>query len=290
MSAADAFFDTSVLLYLLSPEADKADRVEELLAERATISVQVLNEFAAVATRKLRMTMPEVRKVLDTLRAVCDVEPVTVETHDRALAIAERYGYSLYDSLLIAAALIAGSGKLYSEDLQHGQLIDRRLRVRQSLQRTLTSRSCSADAGDRRSSRPQLEIRLDHLERHGIWPCSVFSISPTSISAATSSCTRFTSRSSERASPRRLEGPRDCNRFQELPTLGTQHPEQGCGRLEREYMCGRLAGFPRRSEPLTHVGQGRVSVAPNTKHRLGHRSRSSIPRRCRWSPLPRSLS
>lgn len=129
MSAADAFFDTSVLLYLLSPEADKADRVEELLAERATISVQVLNEFAAVATRKLRMTMPEVRKVLDTLRAVCDVEPVTVETHDRALAIAERYGYSLYDSLLIAAALIAGSGKLYSEDLQHGQLIDRRLRI-----------------------------------------------------------------------------------------------------------------------------------------------------------------
>jgi predicted nucleic acid-binding protein len=129
MSGADAFFDTSVLLYLLSQDAAKADRVEALLAERGSISVQGLNEFAAVAIRKLRMPLPEVREVLDTIRAVCDVVPVTVETHDQALAIVERYGFSLYDALLIAAALIAGSQRLYSEDLQHGQLIDRQLRV-----------------------------------------------------------------------------------------------------------------------------------------------------------------
>ncbi len=129
MSAVDAFFDTSVLLYLLSSDAAKSDRVETLLADRGTISVQVLNEFAAVAIRKLKMPLPEVREVLDTIRAVCDVETVTVETHDRALAIVERYGFSLYDSLLIAAALIADCKVLYSEDLQHGQLIDRQLRV-----------------------------------------------------------------------------------------------------------------------------------------------------------------
>ena len=129
MSAVDAFFDTSVLLYLLSTDAAKADRVEELLAARGTISVQVLNEFAAVSLRKLRMPLPEVKEILDTVRAVCDVVPLTVETHDRALAIVERYGFSLDDSLLIAAALIAGSRRLYSEDLQHGQLIDRQLHV-----------------------------------------------------------------------------------------------------------------------------------------------------------------
>ena len=129
MSAVDAFFDTSVLLYLLSSDAAKSDRVEALLADRGTISVQVLNEFAAVAIRKLKMPLPEVREVLDTIRAVCDVETVTVETHDRALAVVERYGFSPYDSLLIAAALIAGCKVLYSEDLQHGQLIDRQLRV-----------------------------------------------------------------------------------------------------------------------------------------------------------------
>lgn len=129
MSAVDAFFDTSVLLYLLSTDSAKADRVEELLAARGTISVQVLNEFAAVSLRKLGMPLPEVKEILDTVRAVCDVVPLTVETHDRALAIVARYGFSLYDSLLIAAALIAGSKRLYCEDLQHGQVIDRQLRV-----------------------------------------------------------------------------------------------------------------------------------------------------------------
>ena len=129
MSAAERFFDTSVLLYLLSKDATKADRVEALLTERGTISVQVLNEFAAIAIRKLTMPLPEVRDILDTVRAVCDVESVTVETHQRALAVVERYGFPLYDSLLMAAALIAGSKVLYCEDLQHGQLIDHQLRI-----------------------------------------------------------------------------------------------------------------------------------------------------------------
>ena len=129
MSAADTFFDTSVLLYLLSADADRADRVEELLAERATISVQVLNEFAAVALRKLRMPVSEVREFLDTVRAVCDVEPVTLATHDRGLAINERYGFWLYDSMIVASALIAAVKILYSEDLQDGQVIDGKLRI-----------------------------------------------------------------------------------------------------------------------------------------------------------------
>ena len=129
MSAADTFFDTNILLYLLSADTAKADRVEQLLGERGTISVQVLNEFASVAVRKLKMPLIDVREILDTIRAVCSVEPVTVETHDRGLAIYERYGFSLYDSVLVAAALIASAKVLYSEDLQHGQVIDDQLRV-----------------------------------------------------------------------------------------------------------------------------------------------------------------
>ena len=129
MSAAETFFDTSVLLYLLSSDVSKADRVEQLLANRGTIGVQVLNEFAAVSLRKLKMPLSEVREILDTIRAVCNVEPVTVATHDRGLAIHERYGFSLYDSMLVAAALIAGTKVLCSEDLQHGQLVDGQLRI-----------------------------------------------------------------------------------------------------------------------------------------------------------------
>jgi predicted nucleic acid-binding protein len=129
MSGADSFFDTSVLLYLLSDDTAKADRIETLLAAGGVISVQVLNEFAVVALRKLKMPLNEIREILDTIRAVCTVEPITVETHDRGLAVFERYRFSLYDSILVATALISGAKILYSEDLQHGQIIDNQLRV-----------------------------------------------------------------------------------------------------------------------------------------------------------------
>lgn len=119
-----AFFDTNVLLYLLSAVSDKALRAEELLADGGVVSVQVLNEFASVASRKLLMTIPEIQECVDPIRGICDVEPVTLETHLRGLDLAARYGFSVYDAMIIAAALLAGCEILYSEDWQDGQLID----------------------------------------------------------------------------------------------------------------------------------------------------------------------
>jgi predicted nucleic acid-binding protein len=125
MSASDAFFDTNVLLYLLSEEVAKADRVEELLKAGGIISVQVLNEFAAVAVRKLAMRVAEIKEILAIIRAVCSVHPLDVETHELGLKLAERYRYSIYDSMIIASALRAGCLTVFSEDFQHGQKIDR---------------------------------------------------------------------------------------------------------------------------------------------------------------------
>ncbi|GMU68268.1 MAG: hypothetical protein AMXMBFR37_06010 [Steroidobacteraceae bacterium] len=129
MTGAEAFFDTSVLLYLLSADAESADRAETLLGQSGVISVQVLNEFTAVASRKLAMPPAETREVLDTVRAVCRTEPLTVEDHDRAVEIVERYRFSFYDSVIVASALRSGCKTLYSEDLQHGQVIDHRLTI-----------------------------------------------------------------------------------------------------------------------------------------------------------------
>lgn len=129
MRGAESFFDTSVLLYLLSAEAGKADRVEELLEQSGVVSVQILNEFTAVATRKLGLSFAEVREVLGTVRILCDTYPLTVEHHDKGTEIAERYRFSFYDSVIIASALLAGCKNLYSEDLQHRQIIDKQLTV-----------------------------------------------------------------------------------------------------------------------------------------------------------------
>ena len=129
MSAAEAFYDTNILLYLLSADVNKADRAEILLAQGGNISVQVLNEFAAVAIRKLGLSWAEVRETLDVVRSVCSIHPVTIETHDRAFAVAERYGFNFYDALIVAAALLAGCSTLYSEDMQAGQKIDGSLQI-----------------------------------------------------------------------------------------------------------------------------------------------------------------
>jgi predicted nucleic acid-binding protein len=130
MSGSRDFFDTNVVLYMLSADTVKADRAEELLVAGGTISVQVLNEFVSVASRKLRMSWVEIREVLTQIRAVCEVTPMTIETHERALRLAERYGLSIYDSLIVSAALLADCTTLYSEDMQDGQVIDRVLTIR----------------------------------------------------------------------------------------------------------------------------------------------------------------
>jgi predicted nucleic acid-binding protein len=122
---ADAFFDTNVLLYRLSSDSSKADRANELLQTGGAVSVQVLNEFAAVAARKLRMTIAEIRFVLDAIRLVCDVVPVDLEIHDRALELAERYRLAIYDALIVAAAIGANCTTLWTEDLHNGQRIQR---------------------------------------------------------------------------------------------------------------------------------------------------------------------
>jgi predicted nucleic acid-binding protein len=122
MSATD-FFDSNVLLYLLAADAAKAGRVETLLAGGGTISVQVLNEFAAVAYWKFHMPLPKIREVLRHIRAACTVRNADVETHDFGLEIAERYKFAIYDSMLVAAALKAGCTTFYTEDLQHGQKV-----------------------------------------------------------------------------------------------------------------------------------------------------------------------
>jgi len=129
MSAADAFLDTSVLFYLISSDDRKAAVVEGLLGRDAAINVQVLNEFAATALRKRALTLAEVREFLQDIRDLCDTHPLTTDDHDLGLEIAERYGFSIYDSMIVAAALRARCKTLYSEDLQSGQVIERQLRV-----------------------------------------------------------------------------------------------------------------------------------------------------------------
>ena len=129
--SADAFLDTNILIYALAQDDARTPVAERLLSQGGVISVQVLNEFAAVARRKLNLSWPDTTAALEAVRALCEPPlPLTLELHAAALAIAQRDNCSLYDALIVAAALHGGCDVLYSEDLQDGRVFDGRLTVR----------------------------------------------------------------------------------------------------------------------------------------------------------------
>ena len=125
----DSFFDSNVLLYLIDSDTAKATRAEALVAGGGVISVQVLNEIAHVAQRKARLDWNRTHLLLEGLRDLLVVRPLTVGVHDAGLGLAERHRLSVYDAMIVASALEAGCTSLWSEDMQHGFLVDGRLQV-----------------------------------------------------------------------------------------------------------------------------------------------------------------
>ena len=125
------FFDTNVLIYAVAKNDPRASKAEALLAGGGVVSIQSLNEFVSVARRKLGMSWKETKEFLDLICILCpNPVPISLDTHRGALAIGEKYGYSIYDALIASSALEAGCKTLYSEDLQDGQIMNRQLTIR----------------------------------------------------------------------------------------------------------------------------------------------------------------
>ncbi len=97
---------------------------ESLLAAGGIISVQVLNEFVSVARKKLKLSFAEIHQILNSIRPLCSVKPLSQTTHELACHLAERYDFSIYDACIVASALEAECKILYTEDLQHNQRIE----------------------------------------------------------------------------------------------------------------------------------------------------------------------
>jgi predicted nucleic acid-binding protein len=128
--AAPAFCDTNILLYHFLDDPKSYISIA-LMAEPFAISVQILNEFANVARRKLRVDWNEINTRLILVRALASsIYPITLENHALGLHLAERYQLAVHDSMIVASALLAGCETLYSEDMQHGMVIEGRLTIR----------------------------------------------------------------------------------------------------------------------------------------------------------------
>jgi len=129
--SAKFFLDTNILVYTFDSGAPKKKRRAQELVEQALrnlegfVSTQVVQEFLNVATSKFAVPLKvsDAQQYLqDVLNPLCSVFP-SIDLYRQALTLQQETRYSFYDSLIIGGALQAGCGKLYSEDLQHGQQI-----------------------------------------------------------------------------------------------------------------------------------------------------------------------
>ena len=102
-----------------------------MLSAGGVIGVQMLNEFVSVARRKLKMSWKEVQEAVEAILVLCpSPAPITLATHESARNFAAKYGFSIYDALVIAAAIQARCTTLYSEDFQDGQVIEGKVTVK----------------------------------------------------------------------------------------------------------------------------------------------------------------
>lgn len=120
-----AFFDSNVVIYAYSIDA-RRDRALGIMAAGGAISAQVLNEVTSVLRNKQRQEWPIIEGILAVVKERCPmIVPLTAELHAAALTLARDHILAFYDALIVAAAIEAGCDTLWSEDMQHGQVIGR---------------------------------------------------------------------------------------------------------------------------------------------------------------------
>jgi predicted nucleic acid-binding protein len=125
------FLDTNVFVYTQSKgEQNKRDIALNAIEKYdCYTSTQVFNEISNVMVKKLKMPISEVKQVIVAINSRCTVSIITHETVQKALDLKENYGYSYYDSLILAAAVLSGCDYIFSEDLQDGQIIENKIEI-----------------------------------------------------------------------------------------------------------------------------------------------------------------
>lgn len=124
------FLDTNIVVYLYSgDEPEKQTAALALIKQNPVVSTQVLSELANTLSRKFALPYDVVAQAIAEIRDACTVIAVTPDTIAQALALAQKYRYAYYDSLILAAALSAGCETLATEDMQHGQVIEGALTI-----------------------------------------------------------------------------------------------------------------------------------------------------------------
>lgn len=134
MSAERIFADTNIWFYAFvrgqNPEDQrKNDVAAQLIPKRPELSVQVVNELSVNLLKKAAYDEARLQQLIQAIYRSHRVHPLPYDTLMRASRLREGYLFSYWDSLIVAAALEGDCTMLYSEDMQHDQMIEQSLRI-----------------------------------------------------------------------------------------------------------------------------------------------------------------
>ena len=126
-----AFIDTNILIYFISSDTERKAKAREVIlgSSDAVISSQVISEFISTCLHKRFLNIEEVSEASHGFMRALRLATIDESTINGALRLTKKYKFSYWDSLIVSAALENDCSVLYTEDLQHGQLINNRLRI-----------------------------------------------------------------------------------------------------------------------------------------------------------------
>ena len=126
-----AFLDSNILIYLYSEDELEKQSIANSLFDKfeCVISTQTLNEFCNVCIKKMKKPVAEIIESLNEIKENSILEFIDDKIIEQALLLREKYSYSYFDSLMLSSALKYSCGIIYSEDMQHGQIIENSLKI-----------------------------------------------------------------------------------------------------------------------------------------------------------------
>lgn len=124
------FVDSNILLYSLD-ESDKRKQLisEKLLDANPCICSQNISEFVNVITRRWKYSKADTALVLSAILKVCKLIHTPKHTLQHAIKLIDQYDFQIFDAIIVASALEAGCTTLYTEDMQHGLVVDKQLTI-----------------------------------------------------------------------------------------------------------------------------------------------------------------
>ena len=124
-----AFFDSNILVYAFTEDA-RSEIAYGLLEHGGVVGTQSLNELSNVLLRKQKRDWIRVRLAVQAVIDRCPtIVALTLDVQQLGMRVAERHQLSVYDGMIVAAALTADCDILYSEDMHDGLVVDGRLRI-----------------------------------------------------------------------------------------------------------------------------------------------------------------